>query len=146
MLKIYIDRLRDDEIEEIAEEVEPSHFSMDDKDLKFVDMVTIIGRAYMVKSHLILDLKIKAKAEMPCSTCNGKAVMNLQIDDFSHTEDLENIKSAIYDFSDDVRSAILIRIPQFCECQDGECPQRKEVNKYLKSSSDETYTPFAGLE
>ena len=144
--KIYIDRLSDDDVEEIFETFDPSLLAMDESELTFMGEITLSGRAYLAKSHLILDLKIKAKTTLPCSICNAPAELQIEIDDFSHTEEIGEIRGAIWDYSEEIRSAILIKVPQFFECHHGHCPHRKDVKKYFKAPSEETNTPFSDLK
>lgn len=144
---LYIDRLKNDDIEQILESVEPSSLGLEaENELSFSGKIVISGQAYLAKNHLILDLKIKANAIMPCSICNEDAETKLSIDDFSQTVEICEIKSSIYNFKEDVRSAILLKVPQFIECSDGQCPNRKDVNKYLNSQSKDTHSPFSELE
>ena len=145
-LKIYIDRLKNDDTEHIFEEVEPDFLDLQENDLVFKEKITISGQAYLAKNHLILDLKIKTKATMPCSICNEPTDIFLNLNDFTHTVELCEIKSAIYDAAEEIRNHILLKVPPFVECQSGHCPQRKDINKYLKQSSEETYSPFSELE
>jgi len=145
-LKIYIDRLKDDDTENIFEVLPPNYLDVDGKDLKFPDDITISGQAYLAKSHLILELKIKTKAKMPCSICNEDAEVPIDFEDFYHTIELCEISSSVYDFSEEVRSAILLKVPQFMECQHGHRPKRKDIKKYLTKDSDDTHSPFSDLE
>jgi len=143
--QIYIDRLKDDDTEIIYEVVQPEFLEIAEKDLSFTSDVTISGKAYLAKNHLILDLKIKLYANLPCSICNEKTEIPIEIEDFTHTQEICEIPSAIYDYTEELRSAILLKIPQFIECNHGHCPSRKEVNKYLKVSDPDTYSPFSDL-
>lgn len=139
--KVYIDRLKNDDTEEIHESVAPDF--LEEKD--FTDKVLVSGQAYLANHHLILDLKIKAIACLPCSICNEKIELPIEINDFTQTIELSEIRSSVYDFADEVRDAILLKLPQFIECHHGHCPQRKDVNKFLKKPSDDTHSPFSQL-
>ncbi|NGX59012.1 MAG: hypothetical protein KR126chlam3_00156 [Chlamydiae bacterium] len=143
--KIYIDRLNETDTEKIFEVLDATFLDVQEAELSFEGNVTISGQAYLVKNHLILDLKIKASAKMPCSICNETMLVPIEVTDFTHTVELGEIPSAIYDFSDEVRSALLIKIPQFIECHQGKCPKRNELNKFLMDSPEDTYTPFSEL-
>lgn len=146
-LTLYIDRLKDDDIEQIHEVVDSAHFELDESELTLVGEVTISGQAYLAKNHLILDLKLKAVIEMPCSICNQKVELPLSIDDFTWTQEICEIPSAVWDYSDEVRSALLLKVPQFLECQGGHCPERKSIKRYLtKAKEEETHTPFSNLD
>ncbi len=144
--ELYLDRLKNDDTEEIYESVEPSDLELDDQELSFLNKVLVSGQAYLAKNHLILDLKIKATASMPCSICNERAETAISIDDFSHNIEISEAKSAIYNFKEDIRSAILLKVPQFLECSGGHCPHRKEVDKFFTSPEKETHSPFSNLE
>ncbi len=143
--KIYIDRLKNDDTEQIHEVVDPNFLQIQEDELQFSQKVTVSGQAYLAKNHLILDFKIKAKAILPCSICNEKVEFLLEINDFSHTVELCEVKSAIYDFSFEIRNALLLKIPQFVECHHGHCPNRKEIHSYLKKISSDTNQPFSDL-
>ncbi len=143
--KVFIDRLKNDDTEQILETVDPDFLQIQEKELVFVKKILVSGQAYLAKNHLILDLKIKAKAKLPCSICNESVETPIEVDDFSHTVEICEVKSAIYDFSDEIREALLLKIPQFLECHHGHCPHRKDVNNYLKKPSKDTHSPFSEL-
>ena len=49
-----------------------------------------------------------------------------------------------------LRDEILLEVPQFAECGNGQCPSRIEIQKYLKQTDDdqeddEGHHPFAQL-
>ena len=142
-LKIYIDRLKDEEVEAIDEQVDAEVFDISEKDLKLEGKVAVSGSAYLTKEHLILDLKIETKASMPCSACNKMFTLSAIQDAFSQTVELDEIKGAIYDFTNDIRTQILLKIPAFSECHDGKCPNREELNQFF--SKDENL-PFSELD
>lgn len=145
-LSIYVDRLKDDGIEEISEVFDPALLEMEDEDLHFVGNMSLDGRAYLVKTHLILELKFQVEAKMPCAICNEKTTFKIKVDDFSHNQELSTIKTGVWDYAEELRSAILIHVPQFHECNEGHCLHRKNVANFLKPSSDETHTPFKDLD
>lgn len=145
-LNIYIDRLKDDETEKIFEVLEAEQLEVQEEELSFTDKTTVSGKAYLANDHLILDLKISAFAQMPCSICNEKESFPIEIKDFKQTIEIAEIPSAVYDYSDEVRSAILLKIPQFFECNQGKCPHRKEVKKFLKEGGPDTHSPFSDLQ
>lgn len=142
LTKIYIDRLKDDHIEKIDETLEPSFLDIQEKDLMLTTPVSISGSAYLANEHLVLDLKITAQLELPCTICNKFAPFPVEIATGAFTVPIEEIKGAIYDFSDDVRSQILLKAPPFLECNSGQCPERKDINKYFKKPNN---TPFSDL-
>jgi len=144
-LKVYIDRLKNDETEQIFENIEPKLQEAQEEELSFTDEIIVSGQAYLANEHLILDLKVKASAKMPCSICNEKATNQIELKDFKQTVELSEIPSAVYDYGDEVRNAILLKIPQFLECNQGKCPSRKDVKKFLKESESNTHSPFSDL-
>lgn len=132
-LKIFIDRLKGDAVEQIEEEL-PSHFlEVQEADLSFAHPIQLKGSAYLANQHLILELTISTSAQIPCIICNEKVEVPIQIQNVPHTIEISSIKSAVYDYSQEVRNAILLKVPTFVECQDGNCPERKIINKYLKN-------------
>lgn len=143
--KIYIDRLKNDDCEQIHEIVDPDFLQDADNPQLFINKVTVAGQAYLANHHLILDLKIKATATLPCSICNQLVEIPIDIDDFSQTVELSEVSGSIYDFEDDIRDSVLLKLPQFIECHHGHCPERTEINKYLKKTSKDTQTPFSRL-
>lgn len=144
--QIYIDRLKDDDTESIHEITKTDFLDTQEEELSFSGDAIISGQAYLAKNHLILDLKIKLHAILPCSICNKQTEIPIEIDDFTHTQELCEVPSAIYDYTEDLRAAILLKIPRFIECHHGHCPSRKEINKYLNSSDRGTHSPFSDLD
>lgn len=132
-LKIFIDRLKGDAVEQIEEELPSDFLEIQEEDLSFAHPIHLKGSAYLASQHLILELTISTSAQIPCIICNEKVEVSIEIRDVHHTIEVASIKSAIYDYSQEVRSSILLKIPTFVECQEGNCPERKTINKYLKT-------------
>ncbi|NGX45121.1 MAG: hypothetical protein K940chlam2_00264 [Chlamydiae bacterium] len=149
MLKIYPDRLKGGDTETIDERVAPDFFDLKASELSFPSEVIVSGQAYLANTHLVLQLKIKAKATVPCAICNETTQIPLLIEELYLTKDLDELPSAVYDYTDEVRTALLLKAPQFAECHEGNCPKRQEVKKYLRPPSakkdDGTYHPFSDL-
>ncbi len=145
--KIYIDRLKEGRKEKIEVEVDPAFLTLADNEVLFNKPVKLTGEAYLAENHLLLNLKIIAEATMPCSICNEPTQVPIAIKDFKQQIDLEEFAKPVYDFADDVRTAILLKIPPFAECG-GNCPDRKTVSKFLKQpAKDEGANfPFQSLE
>lgn len=130
--KIYIDRLKNEETEEISI-IAPSEFiDIHEQDLSFPNPVRIHGEAYLADDHLILHLKIETEALIPCKICNGPVCFPLIIDDFYHTEELSSLKSSVFDYTSPLREALLLNLPAFIECNAGSCPERDTLSHYLK--------------
>ena len=113
--------------------------------------MTVKGEAYLAEQSLILHLNIETFCKIPCSICNSPVRVPVQLKNFYHTVPLEEIRGGIYNFKELIREAILIETPHFAECNDGLCPRRQEIQKYLKdeskdTSAEEGYHPFADLE
>ena len=142
LLKIYIDRLGDGQTEKIEETVSPEMIDVMENDLQFRYPVLISGKAYLADDHLIIQLKIKTEAEMPCLICNERIEKKIAISSFYHTEEVANVKGHIYDYTDPMREAILLEVPSYVECM-GNCPKRTELKNYLDKG--ETQFPFADL-
>jgi len=143
--KIYVDRLKNDDTERINEIVDPDFLNETEKEPLFTSKVTVKGQAYLANYHLILDLKLKATAILPCSICNEKVEVPIEVNDFSHTVELSDIRSAIYDYTADIHDTVLLKLPQFVECHHGQCPERKNISKYFKQGPDDTHSPFSEL-
>lgn len=146
LFKIYADRLKKDDVEEIHEVIDNNFIDIEEEELVFIGQTKIAGQAYLTTSHLVLALKVKALAKIPCSICNEKTETPIEINDFSYAVALSEIKSGVYDYSEEIRTAILLKVPPFVECHQGHCPHRKEVNKYFKETEETTYTPFSHLK
>lgn len=149
MLYIFTDRLKGGDTEKIEEALAPDFFDVEEAELSFPSEVKVSGQAYLATDHLILQLKIHTFAKVPCSICNETIQIPLEDEDFYLAKDLEELSSAVYDYSDEVRSALFLKVPQFAECE-GNCPKRQEVKKYLrpppsKDDDEGTYHPFSDL-
>lgn len=132
MLKIYIERLRNDHIEKIDETLEPSFLEIQEKDLQFNQPIYLKGSAYLASDHLILELNVRTVAQLPCNICNDPVEIPLNIDHLRYTIPTDTIKSGVFDYSEEVRDAILLKVPAFIECSGGNCPDRQIIKKYLK--------------
>ena len=153
--KIYVEQLRDGRIEEIHEKFDPAFLDVKEEELSFEDEMSVDGKAYLADDELILNFDVTTSAKMPCSVCNRPLKISIDIKEFYFAEPLEKIKSGIYNFKDILRENILLEIPGFIECEQGNCPARKEIAKYLKKSSadekqsdsdEEGYHPFADFD
>ncbi len=148
---IYIDRLRFGSTEEIALDLAPSFLGVDEPDLKFKAPVCVRGKAYVTEDHLILHLDIKTMASMPCKRCNAIKDVPIELKGYYHTVPLEEIRDHLFDMSETLRDDILLEVPAFYACEEGECEDLGYVKKELKSEgkkgeSHDTYHPFADLK
>ncbi len=150
-LKIYIDRLKNGEVEPLHTSISSNILDVYEKELSFSETIHLDGEAYTTDDHLILHLKVKVDAFLSCSICNSATRVPLQLDDCYHAEPLDQLRSAVFDYTELLREMILIALPDFAECHEGKCPERAGVAQFLKgsvqkkSSKEEAYFPFADL-
>ncbi|MCE2983815.1 MAG: hypothetical protein LW832_09650 [Parachlamydia sp.] len=149
--KIFVDQLHDGHEKLIQETYPPSFLNIHEKDLDFKKNIELDGVAYTAEKELILNWNIAAEALVACAICNEKVPVDIQLKNVYHTVPLEEIKGAVYNFKELLRETILIEVPAFAECNEGNCPRRQEVVKYLKEPSqneegDDGYQPFADLD
>jgi len=146
--KIYVDRLQNGEVEQISERISPDFLELAERDLRFEKDIALGAEAYLAEDTLILHLNIEAIAEMPCAICNRMTNEPIRLKGLYHTVPLASIKSAVYDYRDSLREAILLEVPAVAECHEGSCPERKEIGKYFRSPSkkEDEYHPFENLE
>ena len=90
--QLYIDRLKNDDTEQIHEVVDPSFLQIQEKDLTFIDKVTVSGQAYLAKNHLILDLKIKAKDKAKIYIFNSPLIEIIAFEDATRFFKIESMK------------------------------------------------------
>lgn len=144
--KILIDRLKSGQTEKIDWKADPQFLGPDESELKFKNEVRVKGEVYLTDTHLIIHLKAATQALMPCSICNEMIEIDLKADNFYHTEPIEEIKSAIFDYSEALREALLIELPRTVECNGGKCRERDSISPFIKSERDRTHFPFADMD
>jgi uncharacterized metal-binding protein YceD (DUF177 family) len=151
--KIYIEQLRDGQVEKLEETLSADFLDVHEKELTFPGPVKLAGEAYLAEDNLVLHLDVACSVELPCAICNRPVRSAIRIVGHYHTVPLEEAKSGIYSFREALREVILLETPQFAECNQGNCPERKEIAKYLKKPSsakneedEEGYQPFANLK
>lgn len=145
MFKIYADRLKGGQVEKISFTAPSDFLEIKESDLSFPHPIAIQGEAYIAEDHLIVHLQAHTQAKIPCSVCNEPFTFQIDVPDFYHTIPLEELKSAIFDFSLLLREDILLQIPHFAECSKGKCPERSSLSKYtIKEKHDEQF-PFSSL-
>ena len=146
--KIFVEQLRHGHVEEIEIELPCEFLDVHEKDLVYEEPIHVKGRAYLAEKELLLHFDIETEAQVPCSICNDKVTVPVMISNWLLDVPLEEIKTGVYSFKEPLRETILLETPSFAECG-GNCPQRREVKKYLKepSSTEESegYHPFADL-
>lgn len=137
---VYIDRLKDGHTQKISETIDPSFLDVAEDDLSFHSPVVIAGEVYLAEDHLVLHLKGKTEALIPCAICNEKFPLPVEID-FYHTQPLEEFTNPIFNYLPALRESILLQVPPFAECRGGHCPERTAISQYLKK--EETGDPHA---
>jgi uncharacterized metal-binding protein YceD (DUF177 family) len=151
-LKIYIDRLKGGHAHPFDEILPPNFLNMEDDEILFKDPVAVKGEAYLADEHLIIHLSIETFAYLPCSICNDLVHMPIRVKNIYLTESLNAIKGAIYNLEEQIRETVLLQTPLFTECNNGNCPEREALKKFLKpeekpsASSDITHFPFANID
>lgn len=148
---IYIDQLRYGQERKIKESLSPDFLEVNEKDLCFKKNIEVDGVAYLAQQELIIHWNVETEALISCSICNDNVPIDINIRNFYHSEPISNIKSGIFNFKNLLRETILLEVPPFAECKEGNCPSRKEIAKYLKKPAerpeeDEGYHPFADFD
>lgn len=151
--KIYVDQLRGGQVEQIAETVNPKFLDIKEEDIRFDD-ISLQGEAYLAENDLIIRLNILTKVYIPCAICNAPVQVPMDLKNLYLTVEPDEFKSGVFYFAELLRESILLEMPHFAECNQGKCPQRKEIKKYLSkpedarepNGTDHGYHPFADLD
>lgn len=150
--KIFVDQLRGGKIENIDYSFPTDLLEVIEADLSFYDNVVVGGEAYVANNDLVLHLDIETKGLVPCLVCNEPVDIELQIAGHYHIVSLKEIKTGVFNMRELIREVILLDIPEFAECEEGNCPKRKEFKKYLKESpaqkkheDQDCFQPFMDL-
>ena len=147
--KILIDRLKGGHTLKIEEALDPSFLGPEEPELLFKTKVTVKGETYLTDDHLIIHLKAHTKVLIPCAICNQMTEKDLDIDYFYYTEPIEEIRGAVFDYSEALREALLIELPRTVECNGGKCPERAIIAPFLRAEArtdKTTHLPFADLD
>ncbi len=147
-LKIFIDRLKQGK-EVIIEETLKGACLVDDPELTFPPNVEVSGRAYLANAYLVVRLELQATAILPCKICNANVPVAISIKNFHHIKPIAKIPSSVYDCLEEVRQAILLETPNFAECRQGNCLERKALGRYFAkdmSKSQKVHHPFAQMD
>jgi len=139
--KIYIDRLKNGHVEKFKETVGPEFLEINEKELCFPQDIQVTGEAYLADDHLVAHFSIKTSATLPCSICNEPVHIPIDIQNAYSTVPLEEVRSAIYDLSNEIREATLLQAPLFAECNNGKCPERDQIKKFLHEDSNAKDSP-----
>lgn len=147
--KIYIDRLKGGAAQKIDFLLEPSFMDINEPELSFPAPVRVRGEAYLTDDHLVLHLQAAAIAERPCAICNKIIKTEVSVNNFYHTEMLKDIPSAVFDYSEALREALLVELPLVVECNGGKCPERESLTPFMRSKDrkeNPTYLPFTDMD
>lgn len=147
--KIYVEQLREGQERRIDESLDPSFMEIEEPALVFKNPIIVKGKTYLAEKELVIHWNIDAEAFIPCSICNDMTAIPIHLKNIYHTEPVDEIKGGIFNFKELLRTTILLETPAFVECHDGHCPQRKELEKFIKQASDheaEGQKPFADLD
>lgn len=146
---IYVEQLRDKDEERIQLTVAPDFLGVDEPDLQFEAPVHLQGEVYLADQELLFRWNIETEAKIRCTICNEWTPVTVKIVHFYTSIPLSEIKSGVYNFKELLRETVLLEVPHFAECDEGNCPKRKEFSPFLKGDAPETdtqgYHPFAEL-
>ena len=146
MFKIYIDRLRHENEQEISLTVLPEFLEIAEKELLFDAPINISGKAGMAADFIILRLDITTSCQQVCAICNRLRARLIDLKNVSYNIPVEELRGAVFDYRDLVREAILINTPPFFECNNGHCSERPNIAKYMKKPKEqEAIFPFRNL-
>lgn len=146
-LKIFTEQLKDGRKEKIDLVLSSGFLDLTEQEIQTPYPVIVKGEAYCLDELLMIALDVETAIEMPCAICNSATRVPLQNKNILLSIPLSELPSAIFDYSDLLREEIIILIPQFVECQAGSCPERKEIQPYLKTDNKahSHNFPFADL-
>jgi hypothetical protein len=147
-LKISVDSLQIQEKIFIKEDLSPEFLGVSEKDLQMDQPIHVEGQAYLSSDYLVINFSAKTYFQIPCKICNETVSLPLVEENYYDTVSLDDIKNGIYDFSEDLRQALLLKLPHFIECNNGSCPERNNIEKHLKKTSkikDDSYLPFENI-
>ena len=147
--KIYIDRLKGGATLKIDVRADPSFLDVNEPELTFPAPVKINGEAYLTDEHLVLHLSASTLAMRPCAICNKIIQTEVSVNNYYHTEMIAEIPSAVFDFSETLREALLVELPLVVECNKGQCPERETLAPFISSKKrveNPTYFPFTDVD
>ena len=148
---IYADRLRGGQVENLERSYAPDFLQIEEKEVVFPDPINVAGQAYIANNDLVLHLDISTSVMVPCAICNESIRMPIAVKGLYQLIPLDEIRGGVYNIRELLRESVLIEVPLFAECNNGNCPHRGEIKKYLHQNSDhsedaeEGYHPFKDL-
>ncbi len=145
-LKIYVERIREGNIETIDEKLPPDFMENKEQDVSFKSPIEVAGEAYVTDDFLLIRMSIKTEAVLTCALCNEQFCFPIDIEDMIQEEPLEEIKDGVYDLLPLIRETIFLEIPFYPQCGITACTRRKEIEPYLKKERPaEENSPFKDL-
>lgn len=109
---------------EIQTEESKNFINIDDKNVEFIDPISISLKIDLAADELIINGVIKTNVELVCSRCLKKTKQSLVSNKFNLMLDVRDIDNV--DISDDIREEILMLLPVKPLCRDdcsGICPK-----------------------
>lgn len=148
---IYVDRLRGGEVENLERTFPPDFLGISEKEVQFPEPVKVEGQAYVANDDLVLHLDVTTAVAMPCSICNDSVRVSIESKGNYYLIPLNEIRGGVYKLQELLRESVLVEVPLFAECNNGNCSHRGELEKYLHQNTDksddaeEGYQPFKDL-
>jgi uncharacterized metal-binding protein YceD (DUF177 family) len=137
MLCIYVDRLRHGARENIHDLLPPKMMEVEGDDIVCEEPIEVDIEAYSADGGIVLNVTAKTKIGMPCSVCNTTVPYDIHVRDYYHVLENHELKKAVFNAMPIVREAVLLELPSAVECNDGSCPERENMKKYLKKDNME---------
>ncbi|MCX6994227.1 MAG: hypothetical protein NTY13_00055 [Chlamydiae bacterium] len=136
-MRIYIDRLKEGQENIFNESVDCSEiFDAEEVGVLVIEPVEVSFKAYLAGHELIIEWQfIKARCLVNCTVCNDKFNFQIEIQEGRHIEPLSSIRGAVFNPSSLVRELILLDIPSYAECKEGDCPERETLKRYIEKES-----------
>jgi uncharacterized protein len=98
------------------------------------------------EDDLILTGKLDATFELECGRCLGRFAYEVEIDEYQGEVTIEDVNAAMIDLTDVIRDDILVALPSYPRCEDGnvdprECPAQGKFDTVATSDSAEGQAP-----
>lgn len=143
--RINVLQLKEGKTKAISEECTPEELGLNESETLFKRPVSIEGEGYLADGELVLHLRLKALACLPCSVCNELTDVRIDVDNVYICTPLDEIKGGVFDMRGPICDELMLALPQFTECG-GRCPLRGEMQGYMKKADEEeVYRPFKDL-
>jgi uncharacterized metal-binding protein YceD (DUF177 family) len=150
---LLVEHLKEGKSSAIDAALDPNLLQLNSGDLSFSNPIRIQGVSYLAEDHLVIQLDVQSTAYLPCSVCNKSVSISVVLKNVYITKPLSELSSGKLNFAEDLREVVLLEVPSFAECNEGKCPERVYIEKYLKQSAvkmanetEEMYYPFDGLD